>query len=206
MNQLAESSQRIVPQQPRAKQRIALILQAAEHLLAAGDEVNTSSISRQAGIPVGSIYRYFPNMLGIYRSLFEDINGQLRDKIEAVVENARPEQTWDMLFDEILAAAMALYSQRPGYGNLLFAMSVPALLEVRQDCIDKTSEIFASRWREGHDGFHDGDVDEVAVTASRLFTFMEQCYFEALLSERATTPVEETVKALKAYLSIYLRA
>ena len=40
--------------------------------------------------------------------------------------------------------------------------------------------------------------------ASRLFTFVEQCYFEQDGDRQDHVSVVEAVKALQAYLSIYL--
>ena len=204
MNVTLELDTRIEPRQARAQQRIADILRATETLLAAGDKVTTSAIAGQAGIPVGSVYRYFPNVLSIYRTLFEKLNGELRARIFAVMQSAGDEKTWEILSEEILTQAIDLYSQHPAYGNLLQMMADPLLQNVRQECVDATSKIFADRWRAGKDGFHSGDIDLVAQTASKLFTFVEQSYFEQLRNNNDAMPFFEMVKALRAYLSLYL--
>jgi AcrR family transcriptional regulator len=195
---------RIEPRQARAQRRIADILRATETLLAAGEKVTTSAIAVQARIPVGSVYRYFPNVFSIYRTLFEKLNGELRARIFAVMQNADDEKTWEMLSEEILAQAIDLYRQHPAYGNLLQMMADPMLQKVRQECVDETSKIFAARWRAGKDGFHNGDIDLVAQTASKLFTFVEQAYFEQLRIGGNASPFLEMVKTLRAYLSLYL--
>ena len=204
MNASLELDTRIEPRQARAQQRIADILRATETLLAAGEKVTTSAIAGQAGIPVGSVYRYFPNVLSIYRTLFEKLNGELRARIFAVMQSAGDEKTWEMLSEEILAQAIDLYSQHPAYGNLLQMMADPLLQNVRKECVDATSKIFADRWRAGKDGFHSGDIDLVAQTASKLFTFVEQSYFEQQRSGNDAMPFFEMIKALRAYLSLYL--
>ena len=171
-----------------------------------GDKLTTSVIAKKAGIPVGSIYRYFPNILGIYRRLFEEINGELREGIAQVFENANEEKKWQVLFQEILMQAVHIYTRHPAYGHLLMAMTNPALQCVRQNCIEETSKIFAKRWHAGLDGFKGGDPDEVARTASKLFTFLEECYFEQLKDGSQSAIFQEIVKALQAYLSLYLEA
>ena len=40
--------------------------------------------------------------------------------------------------------------------------------------------------------------------ASRLFTFVEQCFFEQNSDDQDAVSVAEAVKALQAYLSLYL--
>ena len=199
-----ELNTRIEPKQVRAQRRIADILRATETLLASGAKVTTSTIAGQAGIPVGSVYRYFPNVLSIYRTLFEKLNGELRARIFTVAEDANDEKNWEIILEEILAQSIDLYSQHPAYGNLLQMMADPLLQSVRLACVDATSKIFADRWRTGKDGFHSGDIDSVAQTASRLFTFVEQSYFEQKCGENDATLFLEMAKALRAYLSLHL--
>ena len=119
------------------------------------------------------------------------------------MENAGPNSGWHELFENILYQAVDLYNQHPAYGNLLLMMSNPVLQNVRQECVEKTSELFAARWHAGLDGFNGGDAEIVAGAAAKLFTFIEQSYFEQ--SDARCTLFPETVKALKAYLSIYLK-
>lgn len=193
---------RIAPQQARAQQRIAEILRTTEELLVAGVKVTTSEIAERAGVPVGSIYRYFPNVLAIYRALFEKLNGELRARIAAVEENADEETTWEAIHEEILVQAIDLYQRNPAYGRLVQMMADPALKAVRQKCVKETSAIFADRWRSGKDGFHGGDVDQVALTASKLFVVVEEAYFEQQSS--GGTSFFEMTKALRAYLALHL--
>jgi len=195
---------RIEPRQARAQDRIRQILDAAFNLLENDIEVTTSSIATHANIPVGSIYRYFPNVLTIYRTLFEEVNGELRLRIKQTIENATPEQRWDDLFNIVLMRAVDLYESRPAYGKLLMIMSTPALQDVRLDCIHTTSRIFKQRWELGHDGFHDGDIETVAVTAANLFTVIEETYFAYKYGRLDQAVFVETVKLLKTYLEIYL--
>ncbi len=200
-----QSKPRIKPRQARAQDRIRRILEATYALLENGEEVTTSSIADHAHIPVGSIYRYFPNILSIYRALFEELNGKLRTRIQETMDAAKPDQDWEELFTIILMRAVDLYESRPAYGNLLMIMSSPSLQDVRQNCINTTSQIFKERWATGADGFHGGDVETVAVTAAHFFTFVEESYFAFKYGRIDQTIFTETVKALKTYLSLYLK-
>lgn len=205
MLNLSKSEPRIEPRQARAQDRIRQILDATFTLLENGDEITTSSIANHAKIPVGSIYRYFPNILSIYRALFEEVNGELRTRIKQTMDSATTDQTWEDLFNIILMRAVDLYESRPAYGSLLMIMSTPALRDIRQDCINSTSQIFKERWALGHDGFHSGDVETVALTASSLFTFVEESYFAYKYGHMDQAVFSETVKSLKTYLRLYLK-
>ena len=76
---------------------------------------------------------------------------------------------------------------------------------VKRATVSLLSTQLAERWRAGHDGFHDGDVDDVSRMASRLFTFVEQSNFEQNGDRQNAVSVVEAVKALQADLPIYLR-
>lgn len=70
------------PKQARAKERQAAILRAADELLAhlPVHELTTTRIAMKAGVPVGSVYRYFDGK--------DDILDQLHDKAYRTVENS----------------------------------------------------------------------------------------------------------------------
>lgn len=195
---------RVAPVQARARQRVADILDAAQVLLETDAKVTTSTIAAQAQIPVGSIYRYFPNVHSVYRNLFEKLSVGLREQIAIVISKTASKESWDVLLQEILNNSIVFFQHNPAYGKLLFGNATPGLDTVKRETVSLLSTQLAERWRAGHDGFHDGDVDDVSRMASRLFTFVEQCYFEQDGDHRDAVSVVEAVKALQAYLSIYL--
>jgi len=59
------------PQQARGQQRVELILDTAEQLFAERgyDAASTNEIAAQAGIPIGSVYQFFPNKEAILHAL-----------------------------------------------------------------------------------------------------------------------------------------
>lgn len=195
---------RVEPVQARAQRRVGDILKATQSLLEEDANVTTSSIAVQAEIPVGSVYRYFPNVHSVYRSLFEQLSSELREQIAGVIRKTDSNDSWDVLLQEILSNSIVFFQHNPAYGKLLFGIATPGLETVKRDTVALLSEQLAQRWRAGHDGFHDGDVDAVSRMASKLFTFVEQCYFEQDGDDQDPTSVVEAVKALQAYLSTYL--
>jgi AcrR family transcriptional regulator len=85
---------RNVPTQARSRERLRRVLDAADQVLArdGADAFTTTRIARVAGVPVGSVYRYFP------------------DK-ETIVE-ALATRYWSE-FAELVAAAAALDEESP---------------------------------------------------------------------------------------------
>ena len=196
---------RVIPVQDRAQQRVSDILDATQALLQAGDKVTTSTIAERADIPVGSVYRYFPNLDAVYLALFVRLSMQLREQIEGVISEKSTEIHWQELHRRSLEQSLGFISENLAYGKLKFGMPTEAVNQVEQEAISYLAGVLAHRWEAGYDGFSGGDVREVAQVAARLFTFVEQCHYETLIDD-GTHPslVNEAIKALGAYLSLYL--
>ena len=68
------------PQQDRSVQRVEHILRAAETLIerhgVAG--LKMTEIAREAGIPIGSLYQYFPERVAIVKALFDRVAAHLQ--------------------------------------------------------------------------------------------------------------------------------
>jgi AcrR family transcriptional regulator len=97
---------RKLPSQDRAKARVEEILEATRAILAESGigAVTTASIATRAGVPVGSVYQYFPNKKAIFLELYR----QYLDGIHAVLErfeNTGPyDEGWQVYFERLLVA------------------------------------------------------------------------------------------------------
>jgi AcrR family transcriptional regulator len=65
--------QRRRPQQSRSKERVEVILEAARELIGEHgiDAISVRSIAARAGVPISSVYQYFPDKNAIVRQLVE---------------------------------------------------------------------------------------------------------------------------------------
>lgn len=79
---------RNVPTQARSRERLRRILDAADELLAAegAGAFNTNRIARYAGVPVGSVYRYFPDKEAIVEALSLSYWSDFEDLVAAAAE------------------------------------------------------------------------------------------------------------------------
>jgi len=77
------------PVQGRAKDRVGRILAAAEALLVEVGlrDLKVSHIARKAGVPIGSIYQYFPNREAILRALVDEHHASFTAGLEEMVRN-----------------------------------------------------------------------------------------------------------------------
>ncbi len=73
------------PQQARAQARMQRILDEAAALIAAkgSEQVKMSEIAERAGVPIGSVYQFFPDKTAIIRTLAEAYMERVREKLEA---------------------------------------------------------------------------------------------------------------------------
>lgn len=80
---------RRAPSQRRSRERVERILAAAATLIAQGgsDAMRMSEVAAKAGVPIGSLYQYFPDKAAIIRTLAARYNAQGRACIKAELAN-----------------------------------------------------------------------------------------------------------------------
>jgi AcrR family transcriptional regulator len=108
-------SLRRLPQQERSRARVQRILDAAARVLADSgwEALNTNAIAARAGVPVGSVYQFFPNKEAVVRALAErslDRLGALVDELASGSGTAG----WEGLMDRFLDALAAFWRSEPG--------------------------------------------------------------------------------------------
>src|SRR5437879_2196592 len=84
---------RRVPQQDRSRATVNSILRAARILFGRGRDVSMRKIADKAGVPIGSVYQYFPDKNALLSALslryYERMNARLE---EALMRIERVEQ------------------------------------------------------------------------------------------------------------------
>ncbi len=99
------------PTQARARARRDAILKAANTYVLAGqiDRVTTTSVAKRAGIPIGSVYRYFDGRVDILDQLYRTAYAEIEDQMKAVQQSVRPDmpitETISFLLNSFTVAA-----------------------------------------------------------------------------------------------------
>ncbi|MGI9286701.1 MAG: TetR/AcrR family transcriptional regulator [Pseudomonadales bacterium] len=124
------------PSQDRSRRRIRKILESTKKLLR--DQgiraVTTTRIADLAGIPVGSIYQYFPNKKAIFVTLYDEYLVNIRKTIEAFEQKQYPHSKREEVVSELLSALLHAEKKDKGFAELANATNLfPELRE-----IDKT--------------------------------------------------------------------
>ncbi len=131
-------SARKAPTQERAKQRVRKIMDSTRALLANNslEKLSTNLIATTSGLPVGSLYQYFPNKQAILHALFEEwLEGIQASMLE--FERKAAGSDLKALLDELFAAIYTTEAGNPDQASfereMLKAMNLyPELQEVNR--------------------------------------------------------------------------
>ncbi|GAA4790195.1 TetR/AcrR family transcriptional regulator [Streptomyces sanyensis] len=154
---MSPSPLRRVPVQRRSADRLARILDACAELLdACGyEELSTRDVAARAGVPIGSVYRFFGNK----RALVEALGRRNLDRYAARVEEglARvPAGCWRGAVDVVLDEYLAMKRTVPGFGLIDFGVQVPLgarVTQVGSEVADRLADLLAAHLgREAADG------------------------------------------------------
>lgn len=111
-----EARLRRQPRQERSRTRVRHILEAADAILSAEgfEALAVRRIAQVAGVPVGSIYQFFPDKAAVVDALAGMYIGQFDAAIEQLVARSAAEQ-WPDPVGTLVDAFAALYRANPGY-------------------------------------------------------------------------------------------
>jgi AcrR family transcriptional regulator len=109
------------PSQERSRDRVERILDATAALLGstAVDKITTAAIAEEAGVPIGSVYQYFPNKLAVLAELARRVMEQVDLKTASLIAEDFGVLPWDQAIDRAIDATMQGYAEQPGYLQLL---------------------------------------------------------------------------------------
>lgn len=154
------------PSQARSQKRLETILDAAAAILEdeGPDALNTNRIARLSGVPVASLYHYFPNKHAVLAALGE----RWLDRVSAAIDQAEaacpPEAGLLVFMDACLVGLADSYQGTAGLEALMRAMSLlPELRELEEQHDKRAVQRMADLVRRGG----------VAASASELHRIAE---------------------------------
>ena len=206
LEQYAQLKPRTLPVQKRARETVDLILKTAAELV---DEVGivaftTELLAQRAGIRIRTIYRYFPNKLGVLRALLLYLNAESEEQLGPYSLLGDRKRDWRKVINFWVDDLIVWSRERRGVRLIMdWAFAVPELLE-EQERLNKgwTRDMMSALRARG-----------VEIPSKQLYgvcrTFVEML---DLLSIRANAQtdeypdevIEEMRRALIGYLANYL--
>lgn len=199
---------RETPQQKRAVDRVNVILQATAECLADGtlQDLSTSVIAKHAGIPVSSIYRYFPTLDAVLLELYLQTASELREALFAIFADQSRYPGWRDRLGAVLLTQREYIARHPYYRPLLMRfISNRGPVAIEDEDHEELFSFLRERWAAGGDGFHDGDPAVVANTTVQIALAMEDL-IAAQPNRTASRPYSAELSViLEGYLANYLR-
>ncbi|WP_435056606.1 TetR family transcriptional regulator [Streptomyces noursei] len=194
---------RRAPVQRRSAQRLARILDACAELLdeTGYEELSTRAVAGRAGVPIGSVYRFFPNKRAMAEALARRNLDAYADRISARLTAPGQPAGWRAAMDVVIDEYLAMKRTLPGFALVEF--TVPAPRESRQanyEVADRLLHLLAERLGLAPADTRLRTAFLVGVeTADALLQL-------AFRTDPAGDPaiVTETKELLRAYLARYL--
>ncbi len=123
-------SVRKIPTQARAKERFERILDAACSLIeeAGSEHMKMSDVASRAGVPIGSVYQYFPDKSAIIITLAERIMELVSDGLAQAMDEVTSLEDAEKALSSTLTAYYELFLAEPVARDIWFGVQADKVL------------------------------------------------------------------------------
>ncbi|MEY9489616.1 AcrR family transcriptional regulator [Streptomyces calvus] len=120
------TSLRRAPVQRRSAERLARILDACAELLdeAGYDDLSTRAVAQRAGVPIGSVYRFFGNKRQMADALAQRNLERFADRVAERL-GATGDRGWRQAMDVVLDEYLDMKRTAPGFSLVDFGNQIP---------------------------------------------------------------------------------
>ncbi|MFE5027271.1 TetR family transcriptional regulator [Streptomyces sp. NPDC056656] len=120
------ASLRRAPVQQRSAERLSRILDSCAQLLDEGgyEELSTRAVAGRAGVPIGSVYRFFGNKRALVDALAERNLERYAERIAERIAGI-PAADWRAAMDAVLDEYLAMKRTAPGFSLVDFGNQIP---------------------------------------------------------------------------------
>ncbi|MET9439530.1 TetR/AcrR family transcriptional regulator [Streptomyces sp. NPDC006610] len=117
---------RRAPVQRRSAERLTRILDACADLLdeVGYDDLSTRAVAERAGVPIGSVYRFFGNKRQMAGALAQRNLDRYAERVTERLRDAEPGD-WRAAMDAVLDEYLAMKRTAPGFSLVDFGNQIP---------------------------------------------------------------------------------
>jgi AcrR family transcriptional regulator len=196
---------RHIPTQARSRERLRRVLDAADIVLAreGASVFTTTRVAQVAGVPVGSVYRYFPSKRALVEAMAVSYWSDFEDLVAAVAETDERDPLDDPAA-AVLEALAAGFRAHPGflalwYGGLRTEQVRDATRPARSAIARSVARILAVHWPWADARDRESVARMVVIAGDGLLR-------EAFRLDRDGDPqvLEESTAMLRAYVQARL--
>lgn len=119
------------PTQARSRERVERILQAAQKLVTEGgtSAATTRAIAAEAGVPVATLYQFFPNRDAVIQELIVRMLDQFDAALPGKIDNVRADSI-ESAVDQLLTRHRALYHAHPDLVAVYYAATERTFVDI----------------------------------------------------------------------------
>ncbi|WKX69557.1 TetR/AcrR family transcriptional regulator [Streptomyces sp. XD-27] len=143
---MSTSHLRRAPVQRRSAERLGRILDACAELLdeTGYEELSTRAVAARAGVPIGSVYRFFDNKRALAEALAQRNLDRYAARIDAALaaSGVAGGGDWRRAIEVVVDEYLAMKRGAPGFALIEFGTSVPATAPA-----DQPNHLVADRLR-----------------------------------------------------------
>jgi AcrR family transcriptional regulator len=194
------------PSQERSRDRVERILEATSQLLVDTpvDKITTAAIAETAGVPIGSVYQYFPNKLAVLAELARRVMEEVDLKTASLISKDFGVLPWDQAIDGAIDATMQGYEAQPGYLQLLLSIRpTPEFRAITDESNERVAAMLA---------FHPAlrsviPADRIELVTRAAIQAANSLQDWALSEDdpvRRNRIISEMKTLLKGYLAVYM--
>ncbi|MCQ8184495.1 TetR/AcrR family transcriptional regulator [Parvularcula maris] len=188
-------TQRPPPRQQRAEAKRQSILDAAERVLVGRtpSELTTKEIAAEAGVPIGSLYRYFANLDDLLGAMMERFN---EETLEALATAGMRSDDWRGGVRLVMGVIKKMHQRHPIYGAVAAALTAsPHTGEpVRRALMESLGQALPHAEAKR--------IERLAITAYLIVEAAERHYHDG--GRQSPWLFDEAETAIEAYLGRYL--
>ncbi|GKQ36323.1 TetR/AcrR family transcriptional regulator [Streptomyces sp. A012304] len=192
------TSLRRAPVQRRSAERLTRILDACADLLdeVGYDALSTRAVAQRAGVPIGSVYRFFGNKRQMADALAQRNLERYSERVTERLKDAR-RGDWRAAMDAVLDEYLAMKRTAPGFSLVDFGNQIPvgSRSEPNHRVADRLTLLLADYL----DREPDDDLNRTFLIAVETADTLVHLAFR-IDPEGDAKVIEETRELLRAYL------
>lgn len=161
------SNDRRIPKQKRSKEKVEKILNCAAELIAENgvENVNTHAVAAKAGIAVGSLYQFFPNIELVKIALAERVMNKLYLTIIDTLEQSESKQLADLTY-EMIDAILGFYEQNQDtVRTILSSRNSEAFIVVNDKINERIIDALVTHIRKQDKEISESDLRRKAIVS-----------------------------------------
>jgi AcrR family transcriptional regulator len=194
------TSLRRAPVQRRSAERLTRILDACADLLdeVGYDALSTRAVAQRAGVPIGSVYRFFGNKRQMADALAQRNLERYSERVTERLKDARVGD-WRAAMDAVLDEYLAMKRTAPGFSLVDFGNQIPVgarHAEPNRRVADRLTDLLSGYL----DREPDDDLRRAFLVAVEASDTLVQLAFR-VDPEGDEAIIGETRELLRAYLS-----